>query len=75
MSKDHSNNEVGGSIYCLALLTLPIFVSHSGEKRGISRGECVQYKVVAKTKLMEGQRGSQTQIDELAGRKEKGGVK
>lgn len=37
MSEDHSNNEVGRSIYYLALLTFPIFVSHSGEKRGISR--------------------------------------
>lgn len=75
MSKDHSNNEVGCSIHCLGLLALPIFVSHAGEKGGISRGEYVQYKAAVQTKLMEGQRGIQTHTDELPGRKEKGGVK
>lgn len=45
IAKDHSNNEVCGSIHCLVVLTLPVFVSHcslQGEERDISRGECVQ---------------------------------
>lgn len=48
MSKDHSKNEVGGSIYCLVLITLPMSGSHSGEERSISSGECVHVNMLPK---------------------------
>lgn len=45
MTKDRSNNEVCGSIYCLVLLTLPVFVAHCSLQVQERKGESAEVNV------------------------------